>query len=44
MPQTSGILYGGVDGPLFHDGSLMPMLSATSPSLDSTGAAPLATA
>ena len=32
---ASGVLYGGVDG-----GSLMPTLSATSPSLDSTGAAP----
>ena len=36
---ASGVLYGGVDG-----GSLMPTLSATSPSLDSTGAAPSAAA
>ena len=35
-----GVLYGGVDGPLFHGGSLMLTLSATLPSLDSTGAAP----
>jgi len=33
-----------VDGPLFHGGSLMPTLSAASPSLDSTGAAPSAAA
>ena len=39
-----GVLYGGVDGPLFHGGSLMPTLSAASPSLDSTGAAPSAAA
>ncbi|XP_066397530.1 uncharacterized protein [Miscanthus floridulus] len=39
-----GILYGGVDGPLFHGGSLMPTLSAASPSLDSTCAAPSAAA
>ncbi|CAD6337469.1 unnamed protein product [Miscanthus lutarioriparius] len=39
-----GVLYGGVDGPLFHGGSLMPTLSAASPSLDSTGAAPSASA
>jgi len=39
-----GSLYGGVDGPLFHGGSLLPTLSAASPSLDSTGAAPSAAA
>ena len=39
-----GVLYGGVDSPLFHGGSMMPTLSAVSPSLDSTGATPLATA
>jgi hypothetical protein len=40
---TSGVLYGGVDGPLFH-GSLMPTFSTASPSLDTTGAAPWAAA
>ncbi|XP_066320580.1 uncharacterized protein [Miscanthus floridulus] len=35
-----GVLYDGADGPLFHDGSLMPTLSAASPSLDSTGVVP----
>ncbi|CAD6226072.1 unnamed protein product [Miscanthus lutarioriparius] len=39
-----GVLYGGVDGPLFHGGSLMPTLSGVSSSLDSTGAAPSASA
>ena len=39
-----GVLYDGVDSPLFHGSSLMPTLSVASPSLDSTGAAPSATA
>jgi hypothetical protein len=37
---ASGVLYGGVDGPLFHGGNLMSTLSAAPPSLDSMGAAP----
>ena len=31
-----------MDGPLFHDGNLLLTHSATSPSLDGTGAAPFA--
>jgi hypothetical protein len=36
---TSGVFYGGVDGPLFQDGSLLPATSSASSSRDSTGAA-----
>jgi len=34
---ASGVLYGGVDGPLFHGGSLMPSFFAPSSSADNAG-------
>lgn len=39
-----GVLYGGVDGPLFHGGNLLSTHFAASPSLDGTGTAPFAIA
>jgi hypothetical protein len=42
--SASGVLYGEVDGPLFHGGNLMSTLSAVPPSLDSMGVAPSAAA
>jgi hypothetical protein len=35
-PFAMGTLYGGVDGPLFHGGNVLPTSAATSPSTNST--------
>lgn len=39
---ASSVFYRGVDGPLFHGGSLLPSSSSASPVMDSTGTASVA--